>query len=60
MEKLGGEYLKVGVMGKNKEDVVDLLEGMSVSCDNRRYKVMGICMSDVGLVSGVGEGVFGG
>ena len=60
MQKLAPQYLKLAVMPNNKEDVLHLLEAMSVTSDNIPYKVIGISMSHLGLVSRVAQGVFGG
>lgn len=60
MQKLAPQYLKLAVMPNNKEDVLHLLEAMSVTSDNTPYKVIGISMSHLGLVSRVAQGVFGG
>ena len=60
MQKLAPQYLKLAVMPNNKEDVLYLLEAMSVTSDNTPYKVIGISMSHLGLVSRVAQGVFGG
>lgn len=60
MQKLAPQYLKFAVMPNNKEDVLHLLEAMSVTSDNTPYKVIGISMSHLGLVSRVAQGVFGG
>ncbi|MHC0529235.1 type I 3-dehydroquinate dehydratase [Staphylococcus capitis] len=60
MQKLAPQYLKLAVMPNNKEDVLHLLEAMSVTSDNTLYKVIGISMSHLGLVSRVAQGVFGG
>lgn len=47
-------------MPNNKEDVLHLLEAMSVTSDNTPYKVIGISMSHLGLVSRVAQrGVWG-
>ena len=50
MQKLAPQYLKLAVMPNNKEDVLHLLEAMSVTSDNTPYKVIGISMSHLGLV----------
>ena len=60
MQKLSPQYLKLAVMPHSKEDVLHLLEAMSVTSDNTPYKVIGISMSHLGLVSRVAQGVFGG
>ena len=59
MQKLAPQYLKLAVMPNNKEDVLHLLEAMSVTSDNTPYKVIGISMSHLGLVSRVAQRVFG-
>ena len=59
MQKLAPQYLKLAVMPNNKEDVLHLLEAMSVTSDNTPYKVIGISMSHLGLVSRVAQGVWG-
>ena len=59
MQKLAPQYLKLAVMPNNKEDVLHLLEAMSVTSDNTPYKVIGISMSHLGLVSRVARGVWG-
>ena len=59
MQKLAPQYLKLAVMPNNKEDVLHLLEAMSVTSDNTPYKVIGISMSHLGLVSRVAQGCLG-
>lgn len=47
-------------MPQCKEDVLHLLEAMSVTVDTTPYKVVGIAMSNLGIVSRIAQGVFGG
>ena len=60
MQKLQPSYLKLAVMPQCKEDVLHLLEAMSVTVDTAPYKVVGIAMSNLGIVSRIAQGVFGG
>ncbi|MBX5320237.1 type I 3-dehydroquinate dehydratase [Staphylococcus caprae] len=60
MQKLSPQYLKLAVMPHSKEDVLHLLEAMSVTSDSTSYQVIGISMSKLGVISRTAQGVFGG
>lgn len=60
MQKLSPHYLKLAVMPHNNEDVLHLLEAMNATSKTTIFKVVGISMSHLGLVSRTAQGVFGG
>ena len=60
MQKLNPEYLKLAVMPKCQEDVLHLLEAMSLTAKHTTCRIVGISMSSLGKVSRIAQGVFGG
>lgn len=60
MHQLNPDYVKIAVMPHSREDVAILLEAMANSVDAVYSKVIGISMSQMGLVSRTAQGVFGG
>src|SRR5699024_7292125 len=60
MHQLTPDYLKVAVMPSSKQDVLNLLSAMSDTSDSVSQQVVGIAMSDLGVISRTAQGVFGG
>lgn len=60
MNKLGADILKIAVMPKERQDVLNLLEALATSAESVQSKSVGIAMSHLGLVSRTAQGVFGG
>ena len=60
MQKLNPDYLKLAVMPKSQEDVLHLLEAMSLTAKHTSCRIVGISMSSLGKVSRIAQGVFGG
>ncbi|MBO1199888.1 type I 3-dehydroquinate dehydratase [Staphylococcus simiae] len=60
MQKFQPDYVKVAVMPQDKDDVIKLLQAMSLASQSISSKVVGISMSHLGLVSRTAQGVFGG
>ncbi|MBE5662361.1 type I 3-dehydroquinate dehydratase [Staphylococcus sp. SS21] len=60
MQKFNPEYVKLAVMPRNKNDVLNLLQAMATFSDTMNCKVVGISMSKLGLISRTAQGVFGG
>ncbi|MCE5089155.1 type I 3-dehydroquinate dehydratase [Staphylococcus devriesei] len=60
MHQLGPNFIKIAVMPNSREDVAVLLEAMASSVDAVSCRIIGISMSELGLVSRIAQGVFGG
>lgn len=60
MSQLGADYLKLAVMPKDAQDVLNLLDALYASSGSVNAKTVGIAMSELGLVSRTAQGVFGG
>lgn len=60
MHQLNPDYVKIAVMPQCREDVATLLQAMATSVDAVYPKVIGISMSQLGVVSRVAQGAFGG
>ncbi|MGX0035792.1 3-dehydroquinate dehydratase I [Staphylococcus auricularis] len=60
MHKLSPDYLKVAVMPKDAQDVLNLLSAMELSQRTLPQHIVGIAMSQLGLVTRTAQGVFGG
>ncbi|MFC0136572.1 type I 3-dehydroquinate dehydratase [Staphylococcus petrasii] len=60
MHQLNPDYVKIAVMPQCREDVATLLQAMAASVDAVYPKVIGISMSQLGVVSRVAQGAFGG
>lgn len=60
MQKFQPDYVKVAVMPSDEEDVIKLLQAMSVASQSISSKVVGISMSHLGLITRTAQGVFGG
>ncbi|AGC91161.1 type I 3-dehydroquinate dehydratase [Staphylococcus warneri] len=60
MHQFEADYLKVAVMPNDEKDVLHLLEAVKDSADALNQHIVGIAMSDIGLVSRTAQGVFGG
>ena len=60
MSKTGADYIKLAVMPNAAEDVTHLLDALYISSESVGAKVIGISMSQLGLVSRTAQGVFGG
>ncbi|EHJ07849.1 type I 3-dehydroquinate dehydratase [Staphylococcus simiae] len=60
MQKFQPDYVKVAVMPQDKDDVIKLLQAMSLASESISSKVVGIAMSHLGLVTRTAQGVFGG
>lgn len=60
MHQFEADYLKVAVMPNDEKDVLHLLEAVKDSADALNQHIIGIAMSDIGIVSRTAQGVFGG
>lgn len=60
MHQFEADYLKVAVMPNDEKDVLHLLEAVKDSADTLNQHIIGIAMSDIGIVSRTAQGVFGG
>ncbi|MBI5971862.1 type I 3-dehydroquinate dehydratase [Staphylococcus caledonicus] len=60
MHQLSPNIIKIAVMPNSREDVAILLEAMASSVGAVSCRMIGISMSDLGLVSRTAQGVFGG
>lgn len=60
MHQFESDYLKVAVMPNDEKDVLHLLEAVKDSADALNQHIIGIAMSDIGIVSRTAQGVFGG
>lgn len=60
MHQFEADYLKVAVMPNDEKDVLHLLEAVKDSADALNQHIIGITMSDIGIVSRTAQGVFGG
>ena len=60
MHQFEADYLKVAVMPNDEKDVLHLLEAVRDSADALNQHIIGIAMSDIGIVSRTAQGVFGG
>ncbi len=60
MHQCGGDMLKVAVMPRTPEDVLTLMSAMHQTSVTISEQVIGIAMGDLGKVSRLATGVFGG
>ncbi|MCY1568759.1 type I 3-dehydroquinate dehydratase [Staphylococcus pettenkoferi] len=60
MHQCGGDMLKVAVMPRTPEDVLTLMSAMHQTSTTVSEQVIGIAMGDLGKVSRLATGVFGG
>ena len=60
MHQCGGDMLKIAVMPRTPEDVLTLMSAMHQTSATVSEQVIGIAMGDLGKVSRLATGVFGG
>ncbi|QLK85566.1 type I 3-dehydroquinate dehydratase [Staphylococcus sp. 17KM0847] len=60
LSQMKGNYLKVAVMPNSRQDVLVLLQAISEASESLNQLVAGISMSELGIVTRIAQGTFGG